>query len=59
MWFRSEALTEYLMAAESQNSSIYQLTKTLNLDEADLPLLMAVAATHSPHVVHRFPANLE
>ncbi|XP_012267523.2 folliculin-interacting protein 2 isoform X1 [Athalia rosae] len=58
MWLRSEALAEMLMGAELEDVSVDSLTDALDLDAADIPVLLAVAATHSPIVARRFGLSL-
>lgn len=58
MWLRSKALTEMLMGAELEDVSVDSLTDALDLDAADIPVLLAVAATHSPMVARRFGLSL-
>lgn len=58
MWLRSETLAEMLMGAELEDVSIDSLTEALDLDAADIPVLLAVAATHSPMVARRFGLSL-
>ncbi|XP_043685994.1 folliculin-interacting protein 2 isoform X2 [Vespula pensylvanica] len=58
MWLRSEALAEMLMAADVCDVSVTALTKALDLDAADIPLLLAVATTHSPEIAQRFGLTL-
>ncbi|XP_047343088.1 folliculin-interacting protein 2 isoform X2 [Vespa velutina] len=58
MWLRSEALAEMLMAADVCDVSVTALTNALDLDAADIPLLLAVATTHSPEIAQRFGLTL-
>ncbi|XP_043269382.1 folliculin-interacting protein 2 isoform X2 [Venturia canescens] len=58
MWLRSEALAEMLMAVDVCDVTIGSLTKALDLDAADIPLLLAVATTHSPQIAQRFGLSL-
>lgn len=58
MWLRSEALAEMLMAADVCDVSVAALTNALDLDAADIPLLLAVATTHSPEIAQRFGLTL-
>lgn len=58
MWLRSEALAEMLMAVDVCDVTIASLTKALDLDAADIPLLLAVATTHSPQIAQRFGLSL-
>ncbi|KAG7210913.1 hypothetical protein KM043_016290 [Ampulex compressa] len=58
MWLRSEALAEMLMAAEFCDASVANLTSALDLDAADIPLLLAVATSHSPEIAQRFGLTL-
>ena len=58
MWLRSETLAEFLLAADLDDASVGNLTGFLDLDAADLPLLLAVATTHSPQIAQRFGLSL-
>ncbi|XP_003425934.1 folliculin-interacting protein 2 isoform X1 [Nasonia vitripennis] len=58
MWLRSETLAEYLLAANLDDASVGNLTSFLDVDAADLPLLLAVATTHSPQITQRFGLTL-
>ncbi|XP_068991663.1 folliculin-interacting protein 2 isoform X2 [Neodiprion pinetum] len=58
MWLRSEALAQMLIGAELEDVSVDSLTDALDLDAADIPVLLAVAATHSPVVARRFGLSL-
>ncbi|XP_024944622.1 uncharacterized protein LOC107271645 isoform X2 [Cephus cinctus] len=58
MWLRSKALSESLMSMEECEASIANLNIDLDLDAADIPLLLAVATTHSPRLAHRFGISL-
>lgn len=53
MWLRSEALAEMLMTTDVCKISLTNLTSALDLDAADIPLLLAVAQTHSPQLAQR------
>ncbi|KZC05661.1 PREDICTED: folliculin-interacting protein 2 [Dufourea novaeangliae] len=58
MWLKSEALAEMLMATELCDASVANLTNALDLDAADIPLLLAVATSHSPEIAQRFGLTL-
>ncbi|XP_054005058.1 folliculin-interacting protein 1 isoform X1 [Hylaeus anthracinus] len=58
MWLKSEALAEMLMATELCDASVANLINALDLDAADIPLLLAVASSHSPEVAQRFGLTL-
>ncbi|KAI4478169.1 hypothetical protein M0804_012127 [Polistes exclamans] len=58
MWLRSEALAQMLMTADVCDVSVATLTNALDLDAADIPLLLAVATTHSPEIAQRFGLTL-
>ncbi|XP_017763183.1 PREDICTED: folliculin-interacting protein 1 isoform X2 [Eufriesea mexicana] len=58
MWLKSEALAEMLLATEVCDASIANLTNALDLDAADIPLLLAVATSHSPEIAQRFGLTL-
>lgn len=58
LWLRSEALTEMLMATELCDANVANLTSALDLDAADIPLLLAVATSHSPEIAQRFGLTL-
>ncbi|XP_003702849.1 folliculin-interacting protein 2 isoform X1 [Megachile rotundata] len=58
MWLKSEALAEVLLATEVCDASIANLTNVLDLDAADIPLLLAVATSHSPEIAQRFGLTL-
>ncbi|XP_043492118.1 folliculin-interacting protein 2 [Polistes fuscatus] len=58
MWLRSEALAQMLMTADVCDVSVAALTNALDLDAADIPLLLAVATTHSPEIAQRFGLTL-
>ncbi|XP_058801233.1 folliculin-interacting protein 1 isoform X2 [Phymastichus coffea] len=58
MWLRSETLAEFLLAADLADASVGNLTSFLDFDAADLPLLLAVATTHSPRIAQRFGLTL-
>ncbi|CAG9767653.1 unnamed protein product [Ceutorhynchus assimilis] len=49
---RSKALAEMLLSSEF--CSIEMLTSTLRIEVNDVPLLMAVASTHSPEVTQKY-----
>jgi hypothetical protein len=53
MWMRSETLAEFLLSTDTSDSSYANLTSFLDVDAADLPLLLAVATTHTPQVAQR------
>ena len=54
MWLRSEVLAKMLMMANIGDVSIDNITSALDVDAADLPLLLAVATTHTPEIAERF-----
>ncbi|XP_076293678.1 folliculin-interacting protein 2 [Lasioglossum baleicum] len=58
MWLKSEALAEMLMATELCDASVANLSNALDLDAADIPLLLAVATSHSPEIAQRFGLTL-
>ncbi|XP_044583178.1 folliculin-interacting protein 2 isoform X1 [Cotesia glomerata] len=58
IWLRSEVLAKILMTGDVCDMSLSNLTNTLDLDAADLPLLLAVATTHSPQIAQRFGLTL-
>ncbi|XP_043258169.1 folliculin-interacting protein 2 [Colletes gigas] len=58
MWLKSEALAEMLMVTELCDASVANLTHALDLDAADIPLLLAVATSHSPEIAQRFGLTL-
>ncbi|XP_066582829.1 folliculin-interacting protein 2 isoform X2 [Prorops nasuta] len=58
MFMRSEALAEMLMTSDVCDANIANVTSALDLDAADIPLLLAVATTHSPQVAQRFGLTL-
>ncbi|XP_011500259.1 PREDICTED: folliculin-interacting protein 2 [Ceratosolen solmsi marchali] len=58
MWMRSETLAEFLLAADTSESSYTNLTSFLDVDAADLPLLLAVATTHTPQIAQRLGLTL-
>lgn len=58
MWLKSEALAEMLMVTELCDASVINLTNALDLDAADIPLLLAVATSHSPEIAQRFGLTL-
>ncbi|RZC36053.1 folliculin-interacting protein 1, partial [Asbolus verrucosus] len=54
---RSKALAELLMATEF--CSMEQLTSALQLEVNDVPLLLAVASTHSPQVTQKYGLSFQ
>ncbi|XP_018363726.1 PREDICTED: folliculin-interacting protein 1 isoform X2 [Trachymyrmex cornetzi] len=58
LWLRSEALAEMMMSMEESDANVSSLTNALDLDAADIPLLLAVATTHSPEITQRFGLTL-
>ncbi|KAF7994446.1 hypothetical protein HCN44_003918 [Aphidius gifuensis] len=54
MWLRSEALAEFLMTIDVCDVNLNNLTSSLDLDAADVPLLLAIATTHSPQITQKF-----
>ncbi|XP_076233980.1 folliculin-interacting protein 2 [Calliopsis andreniformis] len=58
MWLKSEALAELLMATELCDATVANVTNALDLDAADIPLLLAVATSHSPEIAQRFGLTL-
>nr|XP_033336597.1 folliculin-interacting protein 2 [Megalopta genalis] len=58
MWLKSEALAEMLMATELCDANVANLSNALDLDAADIPLLLAVATSHSPEIAQRFGLTL-
>lgn len=58
LWLRSEALAEMMMTVEVCDTNVNTLTNALDLDAADIPLLLAVATTHSPEITQRFGFTL-
>ncbi|XP_033187275.1 folliculin-interacting protein 1 [Bombus vancouverensis nearcticus] len=58
MWLKSETLAEMLLATEVCDANVASLTHALDLDAADIPLLLAVATSHSPEIGQRFGLTL-
>ncbi|XP_076753461.1 folliculin-interacting protein 1 isoform X1 [Xylocopa sonorina] len=58
MWLKSETLAEMLLATEACDASVENLTNALDLDAADIPLLLAVATSHSPEIAQKFGLTL-
>ncbi|XP_067216900.1 folliculin-interacting protein 2 isoform X3 [Linepithema humile] len=58
LWLRSEALAGMMMSVKECDANINNLTDALDLDAADIPLLLAVATTHSPEIAQRFGLTL-
>ncbi|XP_011866215.1 PREDICTED: folliculin-interacting protein 2 isoform X3 [Vollenhovia emeryi] len=58
LWLRSETLAEMMMSMEESDANVSNLTNALDLDAADIPLLLAVATTHSPEIAQRFGLTL-
>ncbi|XP_024874197.1 folliculin-interacting protein 2 isoform X1 [Temnothorax curvispinosus] len=58
LWLRSEALAEMMMSMEESDANVNSLMNALDLDAADIPLLLAVATTHSPEIAQRFGLTL-
>ncbi|XP_044266324.1 folliculin-interacting protein 2 [Tribolium madens] len=54
---RSKALAELLLATEFCNME--QLTSALQLEVNDVPLLLAVASTHSPQVTQKYGLSFQ
>nr|CAD7258627.1 unnamed protein product [Timema shepardi] len=52
---RSQALADLLLNTEFCDMEL--LTSSLDLEANDVPLLLAVASTHSPEVTHRYVAQ--
>ncbi|XP_011300543.1 folliculin-interacting protein 1 [Fopius arisanus] len=53
MWLRSGALAQMIMTMDVCSINLDSLTSALDLDAADVPLLLAVATTHSPQIAQR------
>lgn len=47
-----------MMSMEESDANVNSLTNALDLDAADIPLLLAVATTHSPEIAQRFGLTL-
>jgi len=58
LWLRSEVLAEMMMSMEESDANVNNITNALDLDAADIPLLLAVATTHSPEIAQRFGLTL-
>lgn len=58
MWLRSETLAEMLMTVDPYDVNVNNLTNSLDMDAADLPLLLAVATTHFPQITQKFGLTL-
>jgi len=58
LWLRSEILAEMMMSMEESDANVSNITNALDLDAADIPLLLAVATTHSPEIAQRFGLTL-
>lgn len=58
MWLRSETLAEMLLTVDPYDIKVNNLTNSLDMDAADLPLLLAVATTHSPQITQKFGLTL-
>jgi len=58
LWLRSEVLAEMMMSMEESDANVNNITNALDLDAADIPLLLAVATTHSPKIAQRFGLTL-
>lgn len=58
MLLQGEALAELLMEMDLCEAGIANVSDALDLDAADIPLLLAVATTHSPQVAQRFGLSL-
>ncbi|XP_017884959.1 folliculin-interacting protein 2 [Ceratina calcarata] len=54
MWLKSEALAEILLTTDVFDANVANLTNALDLDAADIPLLLAVATSHTPEIAQRF-----
>nr|KAG5687381.1 hypothetical protein BaRGS_019885 [Batillaria attramentaria] len=48
MYFKSLMLAEYIKGVQQHNQ--HQLTQMLGFDASDLPLLLAIAGTHTPNL---------
>jgi len=51
-------LAEMMMSMEESDANVNSLMNALDLDAADIPLLLAVATTHSPEITQRFGLTL-
>lgn len=54
---RSKALAELLLATEFCTIDI--LTSALQLEVNDIPLLMSIASTHSPHIMQKYGLSFQ
>lgn len=54
---RSKALAQLLLDTEFCNMNF--LTSTMQLEVNDIPLLMAVASTHSPQVTQKYGLSFQ
>lgn len=54
---RSKSLAHLLLATEF--CTIEYLTSTLQLEVNDIPLLMAVASTHTPEVTEKYGLSFQ
>lgn len=54
---RSKTLAQLLMSTEFCNMDI--LTTTLQLEVNDIPLLMAIASTHTPQLAQKYGLSFQ
>jgi len=54
----AKLLAEMMMSMEESDANVNNITNALDLDAADIPLLLAVATTHSPEITQRFGLTL-
>lgn len=54
---RSKALAQLLLATEF--CSMELLTSTLQLEINDVPLLMAIASTHTPQIMQKYGLSFQ
>lgn len=66
LYLKSQLLAEYLLGASLGGTEatlspyhLPELTRALGLDLNDLPLLLAVASTHTPAVTHMFGLSIK
>ncbi|XP_014209892.1 folliculin-interacting protein 1 [Copidosoma floridanum] len=58
VWLRSRSLADFLLTDDLDDASVSSLTDFLDVDVADLPLLVAVASTHTPRISQRLGLTL-
>ena len=54
LYLQSAILAEYLLTAQDWPTSLQAVSSALDLDPSDVPLLLAVASTHTPSLGQKY-----